>query len=105
MKLKIKKDDTVMVIAGNEKGAVGRVLDVYPEKQRILVEQVNIRSKHEKPGRNPQNQQGGINKVECPIHYSNVMLMDGSKKPTRVGIQINDKGVKTRIAKTNGKAI
>jgi large subunit ribosomal protein L24 len=106
MKLKIKKTDTVKVISGNDKGKVGRVLDVYPDKMRILVEQVNIRAKHEKPSQN--NQKGGIVRKEMPIHYSNVMLMDNSSKPTRIGISVkemNGKTEKTRFARTNNKEI
>ena len=78
MKLKIKKGDTVKVIAGNYKGQVGRVLNVDSEKMKILVEQVNVRAKHTKP--NQQNQKGGIIHKEMPIHYSNVMMLDSDKK-------------------------
>jgi large subunit ribosomal protein L24 len=80
MKLKIKKGDIVQVIAGANKGDQGRVLEVYPDKMRILVERVNERSKHERP--NPKNEKGGIVKREMPIHYSNVMLLDSDKNPT-----------------------
>ena len=107
MKLRIKKSDTVKVIAGNDKGKTGRVLDVNPETMRILVEQVNVRAKHEKPTKN--NQKGGIVHKESPIHYSNVMLLDSSNNPTRIGIEqkeaSNGKIEKIRIAKTNGKTL
>lgn len=106
MKLKIKKTDVVKVISGNDKGKVGRVLAVYPDKMRILVEQVNIRAKHEKPSQN--NQKGGIVHKEMPVHYSNVMLLDSDKKTTRVGIRVKQNGAKeerVRFARTNGKDI
>jgi len=109
MKLKIKKNDTVYVISGNDKGKIGRVLEVYPEKMRILVEGVNIRVKATRP--NPNNQQGGLVHKEMPIHYSNVQLIDSEKKPTRIGIKLSDKtkadgkAMKVRYAKTNGKEI
>jgi large subunit ribosomal protein L24 len=109
MKLKIKKNDQVIVIAGNDKGKIGRVLQVYPEKMRILVEGVNIRVKATRP--NNSNPQGGLVRKEMPIHYSNVQLIDSEKKPTRIGIQFSDKlntkgkSIKIRYAKTNGKEI
>ncbi len=104
MKLKIKKGDTVKVISGNSKGQVGRVLAVDPKKMRILVEQVNIRAKHQKPSQ--QNQTGGIVHKEMPIHYSNVMLLDSDNKVTRVGIrqqENNGRIEKIRFARTNKK--
>lgn len=103
MKLKIKKSDTVMVITGNDKGKTGRVLEIYPDKMRVLVEQVNVRAKHEKP-RNNTDKRGGIVHKEMPIHYSNVMLVDG-KEPTRVGIRTNPKGDKERYSHSSGKII
>ena len=104
MKLKIKKGDVVKVIAGNDKGSTGRVLDIYPETLRVLVEQVNVRAKHTKP--NQQNQTGGIIHKEMPIHYSNVMLLDSDKKQTRIGIrerESNGRVEKVRFARTNQK--
>ena len=105
MKLKLKKGDIVQVIAGNDKGTTGRILEVYPSQMRVLVEGVNIRKKHERP--NQQNQTGGIISKEMPIHYSNVMLLDSDKNPTRVGIRRdeNDPKRKVRYAKTNDKEI
>jgi large subunit ribosomal protein L24 len=106
MKLKIKKGDTVQVIAGNDKGKVKRVLAVYPKVMRVLVEGVNVRKKHTRP--NQRNTQGGIISKEMPIHYSNVQLIDAEKKPTRVGVSVEFKDgerVSTRIARTNGKQI
>jgi len=103
MKLRIKKNDTVKVITGNDKGKIGRVLEVDSEKMRILVEQVNVRAKHEKPSQ--KNQKGGIVHKEMPIHYSNVLLIDSDKQATRIGIKAKDGGEKVRIAKTNNKEI
>lgn len=82
--MKIKKNDMVMVIAGNAKGKSGKVLRVYPEKQRIIIEGVNLVSRHRKPTQT--NPQGGIMRQEAPIHISNVMLIDAkSGETTRVG--------------------
>jgi len=104
MKLKLKKGDLVQVIAGNDKGAVGRILEIYPEKMRVLVEGVNVRKKHTKPS--PQNPKGGIVSKEMPIHYSNVMILDSDKNPTRIGIRFEERDgkiVKIRYSKKNGK--
>lgn len=105
VKLKLKKGDVVQVIAGNDKGVSGRILEVYPSEMRVLVEGVNIRKKHERP--NQQNQTGGIVSKEMPIHYSNVMLLDSDKNPTRVGIRYDEKDPKRKIryAKTNDSEI
>lgn len=73
MKLKIKKGDVVKVLTGNSKGKEGRVLEVYSEKMRVLVEGVNIVKKHQKPSQTHPN--GGIVEMEAPIHYSNVKLI------------------------------
>lgn len=82
--MKIKKNDMVMVIAGNSKGRTGKVLRVFPEKQRVIVEGVNLVSRHRKPTQS--NPQGGITRQEAPIHVSNVMLLDPkSNEATRVG--------------------
>jgi len=104
MKLKLKKGDLVQVIAGNDKGAVGRILEIYPEKMRVLVEGVNVRKKHTKP--TAQNPKGGIVSKEMPIHYSNVMILDSDKNPTRIGIRFEERDgkiVKIRFSKKNGK--
>jgi len=82
--MKIKKNDVVLVIAGNSKGRRGKVLRVFPEKQRLIVEGVNLVSRHRKPTQN--NPQGGITRQEAPIHISNIMLLDPkSGEPTRLG--------------------
>lgn len=102
-KLKIKKGDIVKVIAGESKGKQGRVLAVYPEKNRASVENVNIVSKHTRP--NAKNTQGGIEKKEAPISVSNLMLLDPkSGKPTRVGRKTVD-GKIVRYAKKSGEVI
>ena len=102
-KLHIKKGDNVFVNAGNDKGKTGKVLSVDPSKDRVIVEGINIVSKHTKP--NSKQPQGGIIKQEAPIHISNLNLIDPqSGKPTRVGIKIED-GKKIRIAKKSGEEI
>ena len=99
--MKIKKGDTVTVIAGKDKGKEGKVLAVNAKNSTVLVENVNVVTKHTKPS--AANQQGGIVTKEAPLHISNVMLLvDG--KATRVGFQMNgDK--KVRVAKATGKVI
>ena len=113
MKLKIKKGDVVQIISGDdkfEKGTnkpkTGRVLDVYQDKMRVLVEGVNMVKKHQKPTQT--NPDGGIHEMEAPIHYSNVMLIDSDKKRTRSGVAVEEtdgKKLKVRIARTNNKQI
>jgi large subunit ribosomal protein L24 len=107
MKLKIKKGDQVAVIAGAEKGKTGKVLKVNEKTLRILVEGVNLRKKHVKPSQ--KTPQGGVLTQEAPIHYSNVQLVDGAGKPTRIAVQTSQgkdgKVVRTRVAKTTGKPI
>jgi large subunit ribosomal protein L24 len=102
-KLKIKKGDIVQVIAGDSKGQQGRVLEVIRDTRKVLVERVNMISKHTKP--NAKNTQGGIVKKEAPVHISNVMLIDPSGgKPTRVGRRVED-GKIVRYAKKSGEVI
>ena len=101
-KFNIKKGDTVYVNAGNDKGKTGKVLEVLRDKDRVIVEGVNMVSKHTKP--NPKNPQGGIVKQEAGIHISNVNLVDNAGKPTRVAHKEVD-GKKVRIAKTTGEEI
>ena len=101
-KFQIKKGDTVYVNAGNDKGKTGKVLEVVREKDRVIVEGVNMVSKHTKP--NSQNPQGGIVKQEAGIHISNVQLMDSSAKPVKVGYKTVD-GKKVRYAKKSGEEI
>ena len=103
-KLHIKKNDTVVVLAGEDKGNTGKVLKVLVEKNRALVEGVNMVSKSTKPS--AKNPQGGIVKQEAPIHISNLSLVDPkSGKATRVGIKVTEDGKKVRIAKKSGEEI
>ena len=103
-KLHIKKNDTVVVLAGEDKGNTGKVLKVLVEKNRALVEGVNMVSKSTKPS--AKNPQGGIVKQEAPIHISNLSLIDPkSGKATRVGIKVTEDGKKVRIAKKSGEEI
>ncbi|TAE26924.1 MAG: 50S ribosomal protein L24 [Candidatus Kapaibacterium sp.] len=106
MKLKIKKNDTVRVIAGNDKGKEGRVTEILPDKMRVIVEGVNVRKKHMKPAQGQPN--GSIQEREMPIHYSNVMLLDGAKNTTRLGVKkVEQNGTvsRVRIARTTGEQI
>ena len=103
IKLKIKAGDTVQVIAGDHKGEKGKVLKVDREKNRAIVEGVNLVSKHTKPS--AQNPQGGIIKKEAPIHISNHSLLDPkSGEPTRVAYQVQD-GKKVRISKKSKQVV
>lgn len=94
--IQIKKDDKVKVIAGKDKGKVGKVLKVIRKKNRLLVENINIVKRHTKPS--AQNRQGGILESEAPIHWSNVMLMcNKCVEPVRVKSKALDDGKKVRI--------
>ncbi len=102
-KLHIKKNDTVIVLAGKDKGKQGKVLKVLVEDQRAIVEGINMVSKSQKPS--AKNPQGGIVKTEAPIHISNLSLIDPkSGKATRVAIKHEGKNV-IRIAKKSGEEI
>ena len=102
-KLHIKKGDTVYVNVGNDKGKTGKVLSVIPDKDRAIVEGINMVSKHTKP--NANQPQGGIIKREAGIHISNLQLIDpASQKPTRIGRKFVD-GKKVRYAKKSGEEI
>ncbi|MEI7027599.1 50S ribosomal protein L24 [Paenibacillus sp. y28] len=102
--LHVKKDDTVIVISGKDKGKKGRVIAAYPRQNRVLVEGVNMIKKHAKPS--PTNPQGGILDQEAPIHVSNVMHVDPKNgKPTRIGYKVLDNGKKVRVAKQSGEVI
>ena len=102
-KLHIKKNDTVMVLAGEDKGKTGKVLKVLVEKERAIVEGVNFVNKSTKP--NAKNPQGGFERVEAPIHISNLSLIDPkSGKPTRVSIKHEGQNV-VRVAKKSGEEI
>lgn len=101
--MNVKKGDTVIVISGNDKGKTGKVLQVLVQANRVVVEGVNVVSRHTKPSN--ANPDGGIIKKEAPVHASNVQLLDPStKEPTRVGIQVVD-GKKVRVAKKTGTVL
>jgi large subunit ribosomal protein L24 len=104
MKLSIRKNDEVQVIAGRDRGKRGRVLRVIPEKGRVVVEGVSLIKRHTRP--NPQKQiKGGIVEREAAIHASNVMLVDpDSGKPTRIGHKIVDTG-RVRVARRSGSVL
>jgi large subunit ribosomal protein L24 len=105
--MKIHKNDSVMVIAGNSRGKTGKVLKVYPEQERVIVEGVNIIKRHTRP--NQRNPQGGIVQREAAIHVSNVMLLDPkSNQVTRVGTKVvkdetTGKKRRMRVAKSTGE--
>ena len=103
-KLKIRKGDSVRIIAGDDKGKEGKVLEVDVEKKRVFVEGYNIVKKHQKP--TAGKPEGEIKKTEASIHISNVMLLNpASGKPTRVGRKLNEKGKLQRYAKETGELI
>jgi large subunit ribosomal protein L24 len=102
--VKVKKGDTVLVIAGKDKGAKGRVIAAYPRLDKILVEGVNRVKKHERIRTTQRGAKtGGIVTQEAPINVSNVMVVDSDGKPTRVGYRLDDNGQKIRVARSNGK--
>jgi len=110
--MKVKKGDTVLVIAGKDKGAKGKVIQAYPDRDRVLVEGVNRIKKHTKVinsgGR--AGTTGGIITTEAPIHVSNVMVCDSDGKPTRIAKKLVEgengaKARRVRISKRNGKEI
>lgn len=103
-KLHIRKGDTVRVIAGNDKGKEGEVLEILTDKYRAIVKEVNIVTKHQKPSAGKP--EGGISKTEAAIHISNLMLIDpASGKATRVGRKLNDKSKLQRYSKKTGEFI
>ncbi|MCS6973811.1 MAG: 50S ribosomal protein L24 [Cyclobacteriaceae bacterium] len=103
-KLHIRKGDTVKVLSGDDKGKTGRVLEVFPEQRKAIVEGINIVTKHEKPSAGKP--EGGIKRTEAPVHISNLMLIDpATGKPTRVGRKLNEKGKLQRYAKKTGEFI
>jgi large subunit ribosomal protein L24 len=103
-KLHIKKGDTVYVLSGEDKGKQGRVLSVQVTKQRAIVEGINIVTKSTKPS--AKYPQGGLVKMEAPVHISNLSLLDPkSGKPTRVGLRKDEKGVTVRYSKKSGEEI
>ena len=105
--MKVHKGDTVLVIAGKDKGAKGKVLKAYPDRQRVLVEGVNAVKKHTANSAAERGaSSGGIVTQEAPIHVSNVMVVDSDGTPTRVGYRVDEEsGKRVRISKRNGKDI
>jgi large subunit ribosomal protein L24 len=107
--MQIRKNDTVMVISGNDRGKTGKVLKVFPKISRVIVEGINLRKRHTKP--NQKHPQGGIIEKEAPIHASNVMLLDPkTNEPTRLGSQIilaenTGKKKRTRVSKSTGEMV
>jgi large subunit ribosomal protein L24 len=102
--VKIKKGDTVVVIAGKDKGAKGKVIAAYPRRDKILVEGVNRIKKHERIRTTQRGSKtGGIVTQEAAIHISNVQIVDDQGKPTRIGFRFDDNGLKVRIARSTGK--
>ena len=109
MAVRIRRDDTVEVISGKDKGKTGKVLRVEPKKNRVFVEGMNIQKRHTKPRsiRDAQRAEsvGGVIEKEGPIHISNVMLVDPkTNKPTRISVT-REGGQRTRVAKKSGEAI
>ena len=102
--MKVKKGDTVLVIAGKDKGAKGKVIQAYPQTQRVLVEGINRIKKHTRISRTQRGAQtGGIVTQEASVHVSNVMVIDSDGKPARVGYRTDEDGRKVRVSRRSGK--
>jgi large subunit ribosomal protein L24 len=107
--MKIRKNDNVIVISGNDKGKSGKVLKVFPKKSRVIIEGINLRKRHTKPSQ--KSPQGGIIEKEAPINVSNVMLLDPkTNEPTRIGSQIildenTGKKKRARISRSTGEMV
>jgi large subunit ribosomal protein L24 len=105
-KLKIKADDTVVVIAGKDRGKTGRVLRVDPKAERVYVEGLNIVKRHQRPVPGRPNLQVGVISKEGPIHVSNVALADPKDgRPTRVGVRRTETGRRMRVTKRSGTEV
>ncbi|SNS19424.1 50S ribosomal protein L24 [Actinomadura mexicana] len=102
--MKIRKGDEVIVIAGKDKGATGKVLRVIPREERVVVEGVNLITKNIKADQQRAGKESGRVTVEAPLHVSNVAIVEDGK-PARVGYRINDDGTKVRISRRSGKEI
>jgi len=103
--MKIRKNDNVMVISGNDRGKTGKVLKVFPKDNKVIVEGINLRKRHTKPSQ--KSPQGGILEKEAPVNASNVMLLDPkTNEPTRIGAQIilDDKTGKKKSARISRKS-
>ena len=101
-KIKLRKDDKVLVLSGEQKGSQGRIVKIITEQNKAIVEGVNLVKKHAKPS--SKNPQGGIIEKEAPIHISNLSLMTNDGVATRVGFRLED-GKKVRFAKKNNEII
>jgi large subunit ribosomal protein L24 len=102
--MKVRKGDTVLVVAGKDKGAKGKVIQALPRQDKVIVEGVNRIKKHTRIRTTQRGSKtGGIVTQEAPIHVSNVMVVDSDGNPTRVGYRIDDNGQKVRISRRNGK--
>ena len=99
---RIKKGDTVVVLAGKDKGRSGSVLQVFPKEDKVLVEGINVHARHRKPDQT--NPQGGIDRRPAPLHISNVSVADKDGKATRVRFEVRD-GKKVRVAVKSGEVI
>jgi len=102
-RLKVKKGDTVVVTTGDNKGKQGRIVEVDRDKDRVIVEGVNMVKKHRKPS--AQNPQGGIESIAAGIHVSNVKVIDNKGNATRVGRRRNSEGKLERFAKNSGETL
>lgn len=103
-KIKLKKGDLVIVNSGTEKGKKGKILEVLVKDQKVIVEGINVRTKHVKPRK--QGQESGIIKRECPINVSKVNFFNEKiGKATRLGIKVNEDGTKSRICKKTNKEV
>jgi len=104
--MKVHKGDTVLVVSGKDKGAKGKVIQAFPERNRVLVEGVNRIKKHTAQSANQRGaSSGGIVTQEAAIHVSNVMVVDSDGKPARVGYRTDENGKRVRISRRNGKDI
>jgi large subunit ribosomal protein L24 len=104
--MKVKKGDTVIVVAGRDKGAKGKVIAAYPKQQRVIVEGVNRIKKHTRISTNQRGaKSGGIVTQEAAIHVSNVMVVDADGRPTRVGYRKDEDGRSVRVSRRSGKDI
>jgi large subunit ribosomal protein L24 len=102
MAAKIKKGDRVVLLTGKDKGRQGRVLQVLPKEERVIVEGLNMVQRHTRASQT--DPQGGIKHKEASVHVSNVAIVDSKGQPTRVGFKVED-GKKVRVAKTTGEVI
>jgi large subunit ribosomal protein L24 len=104
--MKVRKGDTVLVIAGKDKGAKGKVIQALPKAEKVIVEGVNRVKKHTRIRTTQRGAKtGGIVTQEAPIHVSNVMVVDSDGNPTRVGYRVDENGQKVRISRRTGKEL